>query len=353
MTIPLQEINALDGWCWKLAPDGCYSSRMGYVWLQNQNMQSMSVGAWRWVWHLATPEKVRFTIWLGLHNSLPTKEVLHYQNIVDSATCPRCMNHSESIIHCLRDYTKAKVVWDRLGFSTKPSFFNHNLFSCLRKFARGKSEILFLATIWWIWRWRNKEVFDADVWDIEFLIKQILLMQTDVQNSLNSDAQLFGSNWWWAPRPPTYLKLNIDGSFRYSDHVMGVGGVLRDVAGNWCWGFAGNAGCGDVIQAELLALREGLSYVWTEGNRCIMCETDSLEVINLLSKDIVTHRSQINEILRDINALRNRHWELQVKHVVREANMLANALAKEGAAQKLILASLECPSFPFNSSFSR
>ncbi|KAJ1375533.1 Ribonuclease H-like superfamily [Sesbania bispinosa] len=66
---------------------------------------------------------------------------------------------------------------------------------------------------------------------------------------------------------------------------MGIGGVLRDSDGHWIWGFSDHCHYGSVIEAELLTLQVGLQYAWEQNHRCILCETDSLEVIHLLKDE--------------------------------------------------------------------
>ncbi|KAJ1417617.1 Ribonuclease H domain [Sesbania bispinosa] len=274
LPIPTENTTMSVGWHWKFSPDGLYSSKHGYSWLQNHDhdMHNSAQGIWRWIWHLAAPEKVRFMLWLALHDS-PTKEVLHRRHISDSALCPRCTIQPESIIHCLRDCSKARLIWDRLGFTTQPHFFDHDLIYWLKKHAKHSSEILFLATIWWIWRWRNKEVFDTDRWEIEFIIRQILLMKSEVTRA------------------------------------------------------------GDVLLAELLALKIGLDFAWNIGYRRILCESDSLEVVHLLSCQILPTSAPHQNTLREINDLLNRNWDVNIKHIMREANLVADNLAKTGSAE--------------------
>ncbi|KAJ1377422.1 Ribonuclease H-like superfamily [Sesbania bispinosa] len=50
-------------------------------------------------------------------------------------------------------------------------------------------------------------------------------------------------------------------------------------------GFSERCNYGSVIEAELLALQVGLQYAWEQNHRCILCETDSPEVIHLLKDE--------------------------------------------------------------------
>lgn len=58
--------------------------------------------------------------------------------------------------------------------------------------------------------------------------------------------------------PPNFMKLSTDGSARKSPGSGGVGGVFRDSAGKWLFGFQVRLPHTANLQAELIALRTGL-----------------------------------------------------------------------------------------------
>ncbi|XP_008234124.1 PREDICTED: protein DYAD-like [Prunus mume] len=55
----------------------------------------------------------------------------------------------------------------------------------------------------------------------------------------------------WEPPPAGVFKLNVDGSRKVASGHIGAGGVLCDVFGDWCSGFAVNLGKGQILEAEL------------------------------------------------------------------------------------------------------
>ncbi|KAJ1443874.1 Ribonuclease H domain [Sesbania bispinosa] len=132
--------------------------------------------------------------------------------------------------------------------------------------------------------------------------------------------------WWDSPLAGTF-KLNIDGSFVSSTRLMGVGGVLRDSNGGWQWGFSGNYGYGCSIHAELLALHIGLDFAWEQGHKNLIVETYSLEVLHLVTSGLAHCGSYMNLVL-DIKLMLNKCWQVHLRHVFREANMVADYLAK-------------------------
>ena len=54
-------------------------------------------------------------IWLACHNRLPTKALLAQRHIIQDDICPLCKEAPETIINILRDCTKVKPIWARVG----------------------------------------------------------------------------------------------------------------------------------------------------------------------------------------------------------------------------------------------
>ncbi|KAJ1407482.1 Reverse transcriptase zinc-binding domain [Sesbania bispinosa] len=108
--IPPTASDDLDTWSWWVSADRKYSSRSGYLWLQELNGAMPRPGPWSWLWCIKAHEKVRFLLWLLLHNSLPTRTLLKDRNIAPDATCSCCNSYEESALHCLRDYDSSREV---------------------------------------------------------------------------------------------------------------------------------------------------------------------------------------------------------------------------------------------------
>ena len=67
---------------------------------------------------------------------------------------------------------------------------------------------------------------------------------------------------WFRP-PSGYSKLNVEGSVREGKSMYG--GILRNDQGQWVWGFTGFCGHASPLQAELVAIKEGLSAIHHHG----------------------------------------------------------------------------------------
>lgn len=77
------------------------------------------------------------------------------------------------------------------------------------------------------------------------------------------------------------MKLNVDGNVSKSHGKAMYGGLLRDHDGTWIAGFNDSPGMVDIIMAELKAIQMGFCLAWQRGFHNIVCESDSMEAIQL------------------------------------------------------------------------
>ncbi|CAN1179696.1 Putative ribonuclease H protein At1g65750 [Linum perenne] len=136
-----------------------------------------------------------------------------------------------------------------------------------------------------------------------------------------------GSLISWTKPPFGWVKLNIDGSYVEETDSMAIGGVIRDAEGNWVTGYTNYLGRGSALQAELVALRDGLSLSWVLGFRKIQVESDCLDVVEIVAAtDIQDHPQAV--LGTAIKELLSRSWSCTLSHVFREANKVADLLAR-------------------------
>ena len=123
----------------------------------------------QWVWKSSTTPRIKFFLWLCVHRSIPTRDVLGSRGFDLNITCELCGQAPESILHCLRDCEKARSVWKDLGIEdSNLEFFNLPLTDWLEKYCGSPDffprpripwKILFPQTLWNIWLQRNKAIF--------------------------------------------------------------------------------------------------------------------------------------------------------------------------------------------------
>ncbi|KAK4273392.1 hypothetical protein QN277_021805 [Acacia crassicarpa] len=117
------------------------------------------------------------------------------------------------------------------------------------------------------------------------------------------------------------------------------GGVVRDCLGNWIVGFAKMISDCQANSAEEWAIVEGLQTVWDLGFRKIILESDADYTVNLLLDNDCVSCSNLILRARELLSL---NWQVDVRSISRDANRIADALAKKGISDSVILN--ECPS---------
>ncbi|KAL6205116.1 hypothetical protein ACLB2K_022380 [Fragaria x ananassa] len=121
-------------------------------------------------------------------------------------------------------------------------------------------------------------------------------------------------------------KLNVDGS-RTRAGDIGAGGIIRDSSGCWCGGFMVNIGAGEVLQAEAWGLFYGIQLAFSMKIPKLEIEFDSAVLVNLLqNSDMDVH--PLGTIVLNCRAMMQHFDFVQIKHIHRERNIVADLLAK-------------------------
>ncbi|KAE8700465.1 hypothetical protein F3Y22_tig00110556pilonHSYRG00057 [Hibiscus syriacus] len=88
----------------------------------------------------------------------------------------------------------------------------------------------------------------------------------------------------WQKPAEHWVKFNTDGAVGGSENMAAAGGFLRDAHGDWIFGFSRSLGICFVLNAELWAIHDALSYAWNneftkveietrDGKRAVGCDT--------------------------------------------------------------------------------
>ena len=123
--------------------------------------------------------------------------------------------------------------------------------------------------------------------------------------------------------------MNINGASYGNPGRAGGGGVLRGSAGVWVRGFARSIGSTTSIIAEFWALRDGLQLAIQLGVQYLGVELDAKVVLDVISSGNSPNAAYCS-LLFDCRLLLEKIPHIAVKHVFREANRSANALARIG-----------------------
>ncbi|CAN0911645.1 Putative ribonuclease H protein At1g65750 [Linum grandiflorum] len=93
--------------------------------------------------------------------------------------------------------------------------------------------------------------------------------------------------------------------------------------------FTTNFGRCSIMRAELRAIIDGLLLAWEWGARRVAIQTDSLAATKMLQQQAYLDHKHTTLVLQFKELLR-RNWEVQLFHIYREGNCLADYLASRG-----------------------
>ncbi|XP_019457635.1 PREDICTED: uncharacterized protein LOC109358024 [Lupinus angustifolius] len=292
-----------EGWIWEGHVTGNYSANSGYWWINKpeEDVEHLS-SDWKLVWRLKVPEKIKMLCWLGFHEALPSNDLRFRRNLTANPMCMRCNGGVEDLMHVFRDCPASSNLWKRIGWDNSLFWVTRPFRSWVLKNCKQRNGLLFLAGMWWnFWDW-NQTVH--------------AICERDI--------------CWQRPDIGT-IKINVDGSCIRSSLIMGGGGVIRDHAGQWLSGFSANFGVGSAILAELLAMDHGLKLAWELGFKKVHLESDCLEAVHLLSSGIHIRHQKILKVVSVVRSWLSRDWIVEVDFVVREANQVADFMARIGS----------------------
>ncbi|KAE8670570.1 hypothetical protein F3Y22_tig00112124pilonHSYRG00058 [Hibiscus syriacus] len=131
----------------------------------------------------------------------------------------------------------------------------------------------------------------------------------------------------WQPPTTGALKLYTDGAINLGTRSASSGGVLRDNTGTWITWFYRRIGRCSILHTELWGggVLDGLSLAWRSGVRHVEVEMDNSEAVTLLDSSSC-HRD--GSIFRKICKILNLDWNVKIYHITREANSVADAMAR-------------------------
>ncbi|XP_004309343.1 PREDICTED: uncharacterized protein LOC101295189, partial [Fragaria vesca subsp. vesca] len=186
-----------------------------------------------------------------------------------------------------------------------------------------------------IWKDRNDAVFrgktprsNATVVAAAAHLLAMSNIQTDSSSTRNLDTPGTDSEMIrWSPPPFDRVKINFDGSVWRNSAAGGF--VIRTPNGNPLVAASSNFGITTISVAEALSLRNSLICAKERGLSRVEVEGDSKLVIDAVN-GIAASPWRILKLVQEIRCLRNSFDFISFKHIFREANFVANAVANVG-----------------------
>lgn len=181
----------------------------------------------------------------------------------------------------------AQIVWYQLGIYEQVQVLNQLEEGPLSRLSQiintplplqhsFPSKTLIPYALWHIWKSRNKNIFENthSYPNTSLIIGEA----TEYTYLINYKAS--------HPKPLSslhikYYKLNCDGAFTQFTTQHGIGGIFRDITGQWVRGYTARCNEGTPTLMELHALLEGLRILLHKFIP-LEIEVDSTEVIHML-----------------------------------------------------------------------
>ncbi|KAK1667422.1 hypothetical protein QYE76_055581 [Lolium multiflorum] len=131
----------------------------------------------------------------------------------------------------------------------------------------------------------------------------------------------------WVRPPEGEMKLNVDGSFMASDGKAGAGMILRAHDGTIIFSACRSLEqCNSALEAELCAIMEGTALAVERCQQPIMIETDSAEVVRMLTTT-ARDRSSLGHIVAEARTLINSERVAGIVKIPRSQNVASHLLA--------------------------
>ncbi|EOY12746.1 Uncharacterized protein TCM_031281 [Theobroma cacao] len=310
---------------WKKTTSGLYTSS-SFIKASHGTPPS-STSFWKNVWIGYAPLKVETFCWQTLHGKIATKFVLMHRRVlaVDDANCSFCTSQLETLFHVLFHCTIAWKTWSSCcclwGITwVQPgdvlSFFKAWFELPMPTGKRDTWRMLFFATLWTLWLCRNEVIFRGksfspnkmrDIallrhmlwcrgkWELGHVPVDLCLMEPLCSNiNTKRKNQRMATNW--STPPPGTLKLNTDGAAKGKPELAGISLFF--------------------------------SSPWA-ATHSLVVESDSANAINWAQHHYKVPWRMKN-ISNAIETFLRKSTRITFKHVMREANKVADELAKAG-----------------------
>ncbi|KAL4329123.1 hypothetical protein AHAS_Ahas13G0268600 [Arachis hypogaea] len=249
-----------DGLRWNPANDGNFSISSTYRILENHGEETDQI--WRIIWKWGGPERIKCFIWLVVRERIMTSH-RRARIFGMNSSCHRCTGVEENTIHMLRDCPVASRVWVKLihhehihDFFRAPfnAWIRWNLAMDLGTTKQGNWNTQFLVTCWWLWKWRNQEIFNPPfqrpMQPLPFILKQVKQIQEAFKKEGQRQNKIETNICWECP-PEDWMKVNTDGVAKENPGMAGCGGLIRNYQGRWIAGFVANISYCTAYYAEL------------------------------------------------------------------------------------------------------
>ncbi|TYH80252.1 hypothetical protein ES332_D03G120200v1 [Gossypium tomentosum] len=278
-SIPLVSSRLQDTLVWRGDNSRVYTEKSGYRWLITEGL-----------WELKIPSKICILIW----------RIVNGRSLVRNTVCPVCQVEEESVLR-------------GLGVTS--------IRDCKLR----------AITYWAIWHNRNKSYHEGvreTATEVAGFIKAYDIEISATRERLASLCD--GRILTWEPPDNDTIKINFDASFNQSANFSTTGIIAQNkdglimAAGTYSW-----KNIADPVMAEARACLQAVILAEEMGFQDVCFEGDALTIIRKL-RATDEDKSCIRSLIKRLRKKGRRFRRLSFKHIPREANKVAHAMAKYG-----------------------
>ncbi|XP_060203024.1 uncharacterized protein LOC132631467 [Lycium barbarum] len=337
------------------------------IWMPNSNDTFSTASAWRHIrqknevsyflkkiWHKHLPFKMTFLMWRFLKRNLPFNDTIASRFGIDSdARCFCCpIDQRDTMHHTFIGEKLAKQMLNFFGNPVGISWEDIPIKCVLQKWWNIKPknslhqtilQITPLIICWEIWKARCSVIYGGNKCYTKQIQYKILSYLKWIVSKAKSNTE-WSYRWEnmyqpvmglipkiecivvkWLKLSENWVKINTDGS-KDANGRAEIGGNCRDHRGIIIMAFARTVGMDTSNMAEAKAALNGLEWCYRNGHSNVILECDSKIVVEMIKgnyhipwqmKNIITHIQNISSTIT-----------CEVRHCYREANQVADALAK-------------------------
>ncbi|KAM6543690.1 hypothetical protein CsatB_008137 [Cannabis sativa] len=263
---------------------------------------------WHTLWSLKVPPKVCNFLWRAASGCLPTCVQLQKRHVPVSIICPVCNVDDETIFHALVDLVVNRVKNDEM------------------------EELVMVA--WAIWRASNEVVWQQEssnaasiVTSARSSLDQYKIAQERRGYSLSHLVDDGNKSEQWSKSTGNKIKVNVDGALFVEEGRFGLGCSARDSNGRLVEAFTlGKLGLVQPEMAEIIGIKETLSWIDRHDWQNVVLETDSLPCVQAIKSNIPM-LSQFELLVLDVRELLLSLNYVDMCFVKRSVNKAAHYLA--------------------------
>ncbi|PRQ19434.1 putative ribonuclease H-like domain-containing protein [Rosa chinensis] len=190
-----------------------------------------------------------------------------------------------------------------------------------------KNASLFLILVWFVWKERNKRLWNgrfASLDQLAFQVTSFYHLHMSVQAP--SRRVVGRRNSQWTPPCPGWLKANCDGIYDASSHSVGIGVVVRDSSGSIVGVVCSKVRWVSNPQTiEALAYRAACSLLDRFGLAPVAFESDCQHAVTTINSQGV-NTSLLGRVYEDISTMLGSLRGSYLSYISWNANKVANLL---------------------------